>query len=673
MSFLNKYPYTDFHELNLDWFLAEFRKVVVKVSDLDALVQQFTTFVTNYFDNLDVQQEINRKLNVMAADGTLAALIEPLLEDFEAEMETTMTAQNSRIGILEGRMDTFASLPPGATSGNAELLDIRVGADGITYASAGDAVRGNDEYALKMPVTRVYYNWHNGYLRSNGTTQDVAGARYYSDPIPVYDGLTLKYVAETDHVNVNGIAFYDESENYISGESDTGTASGTQRTVTVPVGARFCRISIPDNTYFDTAYVMFGYPANGTAALYCGKLDKYAFGAYGIFQTEPTPNRARSINDLSGSILVRVMDPEFEIAVYYDDNGTTRNTTWYKEIDIGQFPVPLYVRLRRADGANFTNQDADNVVLILWPDSNAKAYKDHPVYVDSMNGSDANSGYGWLIAKKTINAAIGTGSKTIIVAPGVYSETVKIKDMSDLHIYCDKSHDNFDPNTDPDNPKVIIDGGTTIASGVTIENSRNIRIEDVVVQYMSDSGWVIDGCNDLKLEGCEAHYCPNNQGFQITNTNGVFTTCKATHIGVMGGGAHHDGFNIHGTGTTSFINCSAQTCEDDGISHHDACRGLIDGGEWTDCGKGGVASPTHGAEITVQNVYSHNNGYGLFASNPNYPLLEKRCNVSNSVFTDNTTYDIYISNNDLNIWNTVFGTIGTGSGGQYTLINSVNP
>lgn len=45
------------------------------VIELQGLFEKLQTFVNNYFDNLDVQQEINNKLDEMVADGTLELLI----------------------------------------------------------------------------------------------------------------------------------------------------------------------------------------------------------------------------------------------------------------------------------------------------------------------------------------------------------------------------------------------------------------------------------------------------------------------------------------------------------------------------------------------------------------------------------------------------------------------
>ena len=241
-GFNNKYPYTDFHELNLDWFLAEFKKVTDKVTTLDATVQEFTEFVTNYFNNLDVQEEINNKLDQMAADGSLSALIQPLFDEYKTEIDEevsnqneAITTQSGRILVLEGRMDEFSSLTEGSTTGDAELADIRVGVDGKIYPNAGDAVRDQIEntrlvsgYSLTLLQNSasgaVSYSWNKHTCTITGTagsSDSFNNILSYSSELPAFipagSKLFLKFNSDNPVIRLKAFIFTSDGtlrENY---------------------------------------------------------------------------------------------------------------------------------------------------------------------------------------------------------------------------------------------------------------------------------------------------------------------------------------------------------------------------------------------------------------------------------------------------------------------------
>ena len=69
-------PYTNFHELNQDWFLQEFNKIIAhwkamqkNFDNLQDAFNDLKSYVQDYFKNLDVQEEINNKLDSLVANG----------------------------------------------------------------------------------------------------------------------------------------------------------------------------------------------------------------------------------------------------------------------------------------------------------------------------------------------------------------------------------------------------------------------------------------------------------------------------------------------------------------------------------------------------------------------------------------------------------------------------
>lgn len=67
-------------------------------------------------------------------DGTVTGAI--------TDLDKRSTKNTSDIDVERKRIDNIAKLPEGSTAGDAELADIRVAADGTSYDTAGESVRG---------------------------------------------------------------------------------------------------------------------------------------------------------------------------------------------------------------------------------------------------------------------------------------------------------------------------------------------------------------------------------------------------------------------------------------------------------------------------------------------------------------------------------------------------
>lgn len=130
-----------------------------------------------------------------------------LEDEYAREMLADESAARAEdVAVIEARMDTFTALPAGSTAGDAELTDIRVGADGVTYASAGSAVREqiekNDNKIKKLAE-------HLTYCEYSGT---ISGTAMVEVPLELAAGnyiVSTSDVSSTDtDLNYCRMAFY---------------------------------------------------------------------------------------------------------------------------------------------------------------------------------------------------------------------------------------------------------------------------------------------------------------------------------------------------------------------------------------------------------------------------------------------------------------------------------
>lgn len=115
-------------------------------------------YIDNYFTNLDVQDEIDNKLNRMAEDGTLTSIIESYILPYE-------TGINEQISIMNNKINQVVSGSPLAASSTAEMTD----------------------------TTRIYVNTTNGYWYYYDGDSWEQGGVYQSELNPEVEDIRTAY------------------------------------------------------------------------------------------------------------------------------------------------------------------------------------------------------------------------------------------------------------------------------------------------------------------------------------------------------------------------------------------------------------------------------------------------------------------------------------------------
>lgn len=98
-GFYNKYPYTDFHELNLDWLLTNYQAIIDKTNNIITWVNEHQISYEEAIERLQaVENEIETfEAQITAAFNQLKADQEQEFEQQKAEMEAVLTQTKAEI------------------------------------------------------------------------------------------------------------------------------------------------------------------------------------------------------------------------------------------------------------------------------------------------------------------------------------------------------------------------------------------------------------------------------------------------------------------------------------------------------------------------------------------------------------------------------------------------
>lgn len=150
--------------------------------DVDALHDAYVSlqgYVNNYFDNLDVQQEINNKLDEMATDGTLITILQPTISD---EVAVWMA-------------EHITPTTPGIDNT-------------LTVSGAGADAKVTGDWLRKIDDEIV----------TDNSINILEGITKIALPDNPYRGITSEWVDET-HLSVSGTATDDATNNFYLNQS----------------------------------------------------------------------------------------------------------------------------------------------------------------------------------------------------------------------------------------------------------------------------------------------------------------------------------------------------------------------------------------------------------------------------------------------------------------------
>ena len=669
----NKYPYTDFHELNLDWFLSEFKTLQQSFTTLEEAVEAFKNYVMSYLDNLDLQDEVSRKIDQMVASGAFTDLLSPVVAGQLSPVVSDQiggVVENQLPGVVDDQLPGVVGdqLPVLIGTQVTDWLNANVDPVGsavivdstltIAGAAADAKVTGAARYFSSRTLTPIKPKWNVGYVNKYGviiTEDPTFPERRYSDPIICPAGKTVKYVGLTNVESVAAVSFWDIDMNFVGYVSNTGSI-GPERSTIAPASTWYCIVTTVD-TMVNSSYAIIDSSVYDTInnmnqmyhkkVVYINPMGDDSDDGSSMY---PVKTLGRAV-ELGADVVIAA-------AGYYTEPGTVTIqkddfrfyvTPTGPAITNGHKPKAIF-----DNGTELTvTSDAGTGLLVASKTfaSTSNWYKVFVTHTLPVSPEGTSS--------TTYNAILWEGTKYQINQAYDPTNDLKLKPVLTLE-ECQSTTGSF--FYDDYVGKVYINPSGTVSNAVyqyldvengtivTITNRKNVHFEDLELRHSPEYGFYMMTSDEIRFDGCVSGHVAVRDGFIVNRSVVEFHSCEAYKCA-------GDGFSVTRSGSGNFFNCESHHNYDDGISHGAGSVGIIDGGWCTNNIRAGIASPWSGAKVNIKGVLTSENKYGIYVASGS-----DTCSVNDCAIVDNT-YGLMNVGYTLLTFNNRFSGNGTNTAG----------
>lgn len=536
-------------------------QVITATNNQTEIVEEYTqafidlqNYVDHYFDNLDVQQEINNKLDQMAQDGSFQPLLDITFRNYYNEMKSYTDA------ALENKIDkdgtgevTYNNLSQSIkemfTGGNTAVA-------GVNSVGKADIIDGSIEYQ-KLDTNgkngaagfnqKKFLNltWENGTRYQDGTLVTGDDTITNTDPITLTKGtrITVKsgyklliytwtggsrwtptpsYTNSFDYLIGDNFGYY-SSEFYITVKHDDNTdISPSEGIDAVDI--------IEAQTNIKPSYVSLD---NATQKLVLGKTstikitDTYNIGnpistqvsgfSYADGQATQSTSSGRNRGWLSTPLFLptgaTVTAPAgWECVVIKASSVPTTSKQFYPNPYANSFSVQsddiYYFGFRKADNT-VIGADADQFVNNLTISLPIVAEDNKTIYVSGA-GNDSTGDGSEANPYRQITKALNENPDVIICDPGYTYNPFTLSKKSNISIVGKVAEYS---TGDRQQPKPIIDNSIDL-TGAVLENGR------VKISYVASEGSDMYACLVAKTKDLKDTYSQRSDGYFCTIFSG---------------------------------------------------------------------------------------------------------------------------------------------------------